>query len=203
MRMSSRTLKARRVSLGQLEIMLSVIAVIASTPMTARSSEEVVFSVMEPIATPNYIGLADVPCIANVGGWRPGVQLTLMDRPNCIRIEGVVRGENRNVVSLCGIRVKVREDKRWAFMSFRREDSVDTVTVVVDCTKIQAGRLPTATVDGIIDATLESVITNATRSQPSIRNLRLVVRGPGTGKSSTKVIHLSDLPAMPRKRIFE
>jgi hypothetical protein len=193
---------ARRASLGRLGLVLSVIAVMAGTPTIARSTEEVVFSVIEPIATPNYIGLADVPCIMYVGGWRPACEVTLMEKANCVRIEGNDQGQNRNVVSLCGIGVRVQEDPRWAFISWKEADSVDTVTVIVDCRQVQESPLITAGVSEIVDATVECVITNATRSKPLIRNLRLVVQGPGKG-ASTKVLRLSDLPTMPRKRVFE
>lgn len=187
----------------QIEIILSVLVAVVSLPSIARSSEETLCSVMEPIATENYIGLSDVPYVTWAGGWWPGLEISLMEKANCVKGDDGMPGQDRNVVSLCGIGVKVEQDKRWAYASWKRTDSVDTVTVVVDCRKIQPKRVDTATVGNIIDATLECVITNATRSQPSIRNLRLVVRGPGAGERSTKVIHLGDLPAMPRKRVFQ
>jgi hypothetical protein len=161
---------------------------------------EWIVEALQPISVENGVVLSNVTYVAYLGDYRPGTAIDYTARANLLTGEGGTSVGNRNAANLAGIEIRLRTPD-WSHQWFGAQDTVEAVSVELDCSHMKA--VGVASARSVLEATIECVLTNAAKSRPRIRNVRIVVVGSGLYKDLNRNYRLASLGALPRRTIFD
>ena len=168
------------------------------SPSRASASEETAIQVAQPIWTENGIVVSSVTFIRWLGSPEPGIEVACTANPNHIEREGDARPSNRNAAALYGIAVRTNTKSKWK--DWPREFA-DTLGVVMDLSGIgQRDSSKLVSEEQVVKATVECILTNASRSRPAIKFIALEVLGAHKFRSLSKVYRVGRASVVGSKR---
>ena len=178
---------------------LASLLLFAIQPHFSWATSLISLEVAQPIMTENSIVVSSVTYLVNREAKNPGDEVGYTAKANVVLMEGSNEPCDANAASQLGLDVRLARLVAWDWNS----PSVDTLPVILDFTHFKAQPEKIYRVTPAVQATVECILVNASRSHPPARYLQLEIEGTEGYRSFARVYDLTRMGKLPRRRLFQ
>lgn len=180
--------------------LLASLLLFAIQPHFSWATSLVSLEVAQPIMTEEGIFVSSVTYLVYRGSAVPGDAIGYTAKANVVLMEGSNEPRDANAASQLGLDVRLA---RRVDVPDWNHPSVDTLPVILDFTHFKAEAEERYRVTPTVQATVECILVNASRSWPPARYVQLEIEGTEGYRSFARVYDLTRMAKPPRRRQFQ